>query len=326
MKSYLPLVLLFLGLTAAWNQIPAASTSEDGTETPDSHVAPYEGLSQKLTQIERKLRTLDDLENSLSYGDADHQLSYTNTNENLENRRQTITSDMYKLMYQVSGFFTELERASKYETIERELQIQLDHMATHTNSAEMANLKARRSTLEAELQGVTQLLNDLRNNVIRPNLKSVDGDDLDMETIQVTEGFRRILESKVQEILTKTDELSVNGSAVTYLTNTSSVSQKFKEKISWIFAALVGLVIVGFFVVAGNDPKIRGTIFSGDTGIQFLTLFSIVIAIILFGITGVLEGKEISALIGGISGYILGRSSLKTPSTKETELPKESDA
>src|SRR5207247_2857890 len=53
----------------------------------------------------------------------------------------------------------------------------------------------------------------------------------------------------------------------------------------------------------------RRAIFAGQTGIQFLTLFSIVIAIILFGITGILADKELAALLGGISGYILGRSS-----------------
>ena len=38
-----------------------------------------------------------------------------------------------------------------------------------------------------------------------------------------------------------------------------------------------------------------------------MTLFSLVIAIILFGITEILQAKELSALLGGISGYILGR-------------------
>src|SRR6476620_2525461 len=51
----------------------------------------------------------------------------------------------------------------------------------------------------------------------------------------------------------------------------------------------------------------RRAIFSGETGIQFLTLFSVVIAIILFGIINILEGKELAALLGGLSGYILGR-------------------
>lgn len=49
-------------------------------------------------------------------------------------------------------------------------------------------------------------------------------------------------------------------------------------------------------------------IFAGQAGIQFVTLFSLVIAIILFGIITILEGKELAALLGGLSGYILGRA------------------
>jgi hypothetical protein len=41
-----------------------------------------------------------------------------------------------------------------------------------------------------------------------------------------------------------------------------------------------------------------------------VTLFSIIIAIILFGLTGILEGKELSALLGSIAGYILGKAKL----------------
>jgi hypothetical protein len=87
-----------------------------------------------------------------------------------------------------------------------------------------------------------------------------------------------------------------------------SPEQEFKRTMSITFAALIATVIVGFFVIAFRDEKIRQAIFSGETGIQFLTLFSLVIAIILFGITQVLEGKELSALLGGLSGYILGRT------------------
>jgi hypothetical protein len=57
-----------------------------------------------------------------------------------------------------------------------------------------------------------------------------------------------------------------------------------------------------------RDDKVRQEIFSGQAGIQFITLLSLVIAIILFGITGILEGKELSALLGGLAGYILGWS------------------
>lgn len=69
----------------------------------------------------------------------------------------------------------------------------------------------------------------------------------------------------------------------------------------------------------------RREIFRGQAGIQFITLFSVVIAIILFGILGILEGKELAALLGGLSGYILGR--VTTPSaTPEPKTPVSSPA
>jgi small-conductance mechanosensitive channel len=84
--------------------------------------------------------------------------------------------------------------------------------------------------------------------------------------------------------------------------------QRFRTWVSVIFAILVAVVIFGFFYIAKIDSTVRRRVFSGQSGIQFLTLFALVIAIILFGITKVLEGKELSALLGGIAGYILGRS------------------
>jgi Txe/YoeB family toxin of Txe-Axe toxin-antitoxin module len=81
----------------------------------------------------------------------------------------------------------------------------------------------------------------------------------------------------------------------------------FKLWVSALFAFMVILVIVGFFTVAFRDKSVASAIFSNQTGIQFVTLFSLVIAIILFGITDILQAKELSALLGGISGYILGR-------------------
>jgi hypothetical protein len=92
------------------------------------------------------------------------------------------------------------------------------------------------------------------------------------------------------------------------LLNNFDVTSGFKTRMSLIFAVLVGLVILGFFCVAIWDNNVRRSIFSNDTGIQFITLFSLVIAIILFGIIGILESKELSALLGGLSGYILGRA------------------
>lgn len=75
------------------------------------------------------------------------------------------------------------------------------------------------------------------------------------------------------------------------------------------FAILVGLVIFGFFFVVFKKENIVSDIFSGEKGIQFITLFLIIIAVILFGVMGILESRELSALLGALSGYILGRTS-----------------
>lgn len=111
-----------------------------------------------------------------------------------------------------------------------------------------------------------------------------------------------------EELSKAKDEHSNVENRINELLSIEIAQQNFKKAISMTFAALVALVIVGFFCIAAYDPKVRQTIFSGQAGIQFLTLFSLVIAIILFGITDILGGKELSALLGGISGYILGRS------------------
>ena len=88
----------------------------------------------------------------------------------------------------------------------------------------------------------------------------------------------------------------------------SDATNSFKLKMSLAFSMLVGVVIVGFFIIAWSNEEIKKTIFSNESGIQFITMFAIVIAVILFGIIGVLESKELSAILGGLSGYILGKS------------------
>jgi hypothetical protein len=93
------------------------------------------------------------------------------------------------------------------------------------------------------------------------------------------------------------------------LLQTEVLNLSYTDKSTIVFGVLVGAVIVGFFGIAIFSPNVRDAIFTGDSGIQFVTLFSLVIAIILFGVLKILEGKELAALLGGLSGYILGRGS-----------------
>jgi hypothetical protein len=92
---------------------------------------------------------------------------------------------------------------------------------------------------------------------------------------------------------------------------------QFRSNATYTFGILVFIVVGGFYVIAWYKHGVAETIFAGELGMQFITLFLIVIAIILFGIMGTLEGKELAALLGGLSGYILGRAG----TSKRSEAP-----
>ncbi|WP_143047923.1 hypothetical protein [Thalassotalea agarivorans] len=121
------------------------------------------------------------------------------------------------------------------------------------------------------------------------------------------------LDAKIQLLKQHREELFNSIAAIEQkianLLNLEEERNKFRTLVSVAFCILVAIVIIGFYVIALKKESIAESIFAGEKGIQFVTIFLIVIAIILFGIMGVLESKELSALLGGLSGYILGRVS-----------------
>jgi len=93
-----------------------------------------------------------------------------------------------------------------------------------------------------------------------------------------------------------------------------------------IVGFLIAVVVGGFYLIAWKKDGIAAKIFGGEMGMQFVTLFLIVIAIILFGIMGTLEGRELAALLGGLSGYILGKASVRTEAQANQNQPNPNDA
>ena len=82
----------------------------------------------------------------------------------------------------------------------------------------------------------------------------------------------------------------------------------FRGAITFFFAVLIGLMIWRFFTLIGRQPGARvAEQLLGENGLQFVTIFVLIIAIILFGIMEILQGSELAAILSGISGYILGR-------------------
>ena len=84
--------------------------------------------------------------------------------------------------------------------------------------------------------------------------------------------------------------------------------QEFRIYISICFSLLIALLLLMFFYIVykKSDINLSKELLS-DNGLQFVTLFVLIIAIILFGILGILEGSELAAILSGISGYILGK-------------------
>jgi hypothetical protein len=177
---------------------------------------------------------------------------------------------------------------------------------------EAKSKRADRAQLAAKHKPTEEIDAEIATLLGYAGLTSAVLDDLDKPLIQRTQALSAKQKQKT----------AVDGELTRRL-DVEAPKQMFKLEMSAAFAGLVGLVILGFFVMAYRDEQVRREIFARQVGIQFVTLFSLVIAIILFGIIDILEGKELAALLGGLSGYILGHST-GAPARKEqraTEQP-----
>ncbi len=95
--------------------------------------------------------------------------------------------------------------------------------------------------------------------------------------------------------------------------------QDFRTNISMYFTILIGVLLVVFFYIVfkKSDNSLSKELLSGN-GLQFITLFVLIIVITLFGILNILQGSELAAILSGISGYILGKGIPKTDDNKRT--------
>lgn len=192
--------------------------------------------------------------------------------------------------------------------------------------AEGERLKAQRQKLADDDRERSTALENLRQELVQAEseVASLKKEDTpDTSKVKNAEDKVESLKEKIQDaprpdehladkLKALDDQIAQNDAQVTLLLGTLSGllsgENSFRQSTSETFAFLIGIVIVAFFFIAFKDEKVRQNIFTGESGLQFITIFSLIIAIILFGISGILEGKELSALLGGLSGYILGRS------------------
>lgn len=101
---------------------------------------------------------------------------------------------------------------------------------------------------------------------------------------------------------------------VSKIYNVASVSNDFKLASSITFGIVIVLLLVFFFyfLYSKGDKELVNSFVTGR-GLQFVALFALIVAIVLFGVQGILEGKELAAILSGISGFILGKEMNNTP-------------
>lgn len=120
---------------------------------------------------------------------------------------------------------------------------------------------------------------------------------------------KKILESNIKNVtsdITKCTQQIDSALAPEYQ------QQDFRKIISVCFSILIGLLVSIFFLIVykRSDNSLSKDLLSGN-GLQFITLFVLIIAVILFGILNILGSSELAAILSGISGYILGKGTQK---------------
>jgi|LakMenEpi03Aug12_release.lakeMendotaPanAssembly.Ray.scaffolds.fasta_scaffold403006_1 hypothetical protein len=163
---------------------------------------------------------------------------------------------------------------------------------------------------------IDQLVN--LENSLNNDVRSYEEKKIKLEKAKIEMG------SLEESILSSRFQLSSLDNNIVLTMNNSEKEYIYRGVVSLIFAAIVFWLIMKFYKVIGEDSSVKRSVFGGDSGIQFITLFSIVIAVILFGILDILGANELSALLGGLSGYILGKSSASgggTDNATQKDLP-----
>jgi len=244
--------------------------------------------SENFTELKRQRRQLN---NDISHNEREI--------KSLENQAEQLTKDLE-------------DAPSEIRALEDRIRVTEVKIAK-TSDTKTDQKKSPQNTTRAKLE---ELLDEdgLYSASSIDQLRSIK-QRLEQRKKDINEKIQKSVQLK-DEIKKRRDELEGKQAALVDLEDRISVSLNvgtnqyiYRTLVSAIFAAIVFYLVLQFFKIVQDNEEVKKSIFSGDAGIQFITLFSIVIAVILFGILEILGANELSALLGGLSGYILGKSS-----------------
>lgn len=192
------------------------------------------------------------------------------------------------------------------------------------NETKLFEIRDEKSRTLVTLGGITQLKNHIESLTKEVNLlKSIENiNEAQNNQLNIKESRLNALILAQKTIKNYDDDIQqitknhINSkfclreveSKIAVMLNKDNREFTFRVWVSLAFCAIV-LILVLVFNNSISRGNIHKEVFSGEKGIQFIALFLIIVAIILFGLMNILESKELSALLGGLSGYILGRAS-----------------
>ncbi|MBN7818705.1 DUF2207 domain-containing protein [Bowmanella yangjiangensis] len=248
------------------------------------------------------------LSNSISANENADGISQEIINEKLPDDYQELASLRKRISLHIDDLAKEIKRIEsekEYLPINKEdaeRKIDYYELKIKSEANVLEKLKAKENKSKEEIEEMNSIEN------YHPQLLSeLKKAKEEKERLTKLQSDLSDINKKISQSRNNLDKVDVK---MSNLINTESERNEFRKLISFTYCGLVAIVIVGFYFIALKIPKIAESIFSGEKGIQFVAIFLIVIAIILFGIMGILESKELSALLGGLSGYILGRVSM----------------
>lgn len=188
--------------------------------------------------------------------------------------------------------------------------------------SDMESLKKQLKRKEDELKAAVNKKDDVMVTDITQAIQSLKDAEseaqMNLAECRATLRKRKDLTTELQKTR---EQLNATEREINLLLTPKIAQQNFMFYSSICFVLLMSILLGIFYYVIKRDEMARKVIFGGETGIQFIALFSIIIAIILFGLTGVLEGKELAALLGSVAGYILGRTKFSNDNGKAATLP-----
>jgi hypothetical protein len=302
-----------------------SSLAQDNARAPANPNAP-----QAKTEEHTSAKQFDDLRHS-RIGTV-NAISKLNQTKQAEEQLLSSTQDQEKqLEKRLSSLGDPPPSAQDYEKRLIELKSRQAKASEALSAAKAATGSDPKAveTLQSQLSDITDFIDEIdrRKDVADKQTQQYLAQKEDLTSqIHKTQSDITTIKSSIDQAQSNIDrdtqDLQDVEDQLAALFTKSDQTNSFKLNMSLAFTGLVSLVIIGFFFVALYDEKVRTSIFSNESGIQFITLFSLVIAIILFGIVNILEGRELAALLGGLSGYILGRGTgSERTATQQTPRP-----